>query len=94
MKSGFQASTGPSLPWPGKERAGAERSLDPTASSTGSSRLSSPGTPGASSCPPSYSLTCRRRGKGLSVRGSSGRSRAEQPESKAPRVLGPASGPL
>lgn len=29
MKSGFQAATGPSLPWPGKERAGAERSAGP-----------------------------------------------------------------
>lgn len=49
MKSGFQAATGPSLPWPGKERAGAERSPDPVASSTGSSRPSSPSAPGASS---------------------------------------------
>lgn len=44
------------------------------------------------SCPPSYSLTSHRRGKGLGVRGSSGRSKAEKPGSKAPRVLGLRSG--
>lgn len=45
---GFRPQQAPPSPGLGK-RAGAERSLDPTASSTGSSRLSSPGTPGASS---------------------------------------------
>lgn len=47
-----------------------------------------PGEPLPSSCPPSVSLTCYRGGKGLGVRGSSGRSKAEQSGSNAPGVLG------
>lgn len=87
MKSGFQAATGPSLPWPGKERAGASARRTP---STGSSRPSSPRAPEPlpSSCPPSRSLTCRRGGNLLDMRGSSIWWKAERPGNNPSGLLG------
>jgi hypothetical protein len=87
MKSGFQAATGPSLPWPGKERAGLSARWTPALASRD---RPAPALRGRlpSSRPPSRSLTCRRGGSLLGMRGSSIWRKAEQPVSNASVVSG------